>query len=274
MIDMKNSLLLILDTRKYKFLKLKSFQSQADYLKKILQNYPDKYSSTIIKMEIRWREKIDMGEDYDSDRIRNYVNDIKSDQGKINYLRLVRKNINNQLLSHKKSDIFEFKGATSKIKKDALIIKSPNSELIDFISFYYELYSSKGVKLNTNLIKKLLSDRSFVLESMSKEIKNEIKYYKGKLRNHSESTEVENPKVQAPQPKNNKSNLKDDSRIDNLKLKIINILKRKDIKDEVSKKSADEKLNYMKQLLKKKFPNLTENQFSGSKGTFKKIFER
>ena len=87
----------ILGKRKAEFIKLNSYQSQADYLKKILDQYSPHTAKTI-KLEIRWREKIIIGKYYEYDKIMMYAESLKTVNERIDYLRLVRKNIKNQTL--------------------------------------------------------------------------------------------------------------------------------------------------------------------------------
>ncbi len=96
----------ILGKRKTEFVKLNSYQSQADFIKSLLEEcHP--LTIPILKMEIRWREKIVEGKDYDHDRIMKHIDTLKPVDEKIEYLRLVRKNIKNQILHQKNPDIFD-----------------------------------------------------------------------------------------------------------------------------------------------------------------------
>ncbi len=129
----------------YKFNKLNDLKTQIEYLERHLEKicHTNPNAKLSVKLEIRWREKILIAEDYDLERILKYVNGMKTIKEKIEYLLLLKKNINGQIKAHKQKEIFEY-------SNDSLQVDGLNSELAEFILNIRERFDDNNVLLQRN----------------------------------------------------------------------------------------------------------------------------
>lgn len=178
-----------------KFEKL-NYSQQVENLKELLDK-ANKLQKYFIKEQIRWRSNIEAGKEYDYNRIMEFMSTINKKEEKLNYLRLIRKNIRQQLDAMKQDSLFEifvYEGGAS------FALKSNDSDLNDYLMHIWELWllSAENFMPRENILD-YLGERTELLKKLKRKLKHEINYLE-KVKEESKQTTIE---------KNNDENIKD-----------------------------------------------------------------